>query len=90
MEGEVWTAGRDTQKSPGKYRWCSNMLSDYVKEDLYWKENQTGKTNSCLYLDLGKAGKKLDDPKLGLANCEERKKFLCEVRIFFKLEKYLK
>jgi len=82
LVGEVWTAGRDTEKSAGKYRWCSNLLNDYVKQDLYWKESPAGKKDSCIYLDFGAAVDKKDDPKLGFANCEQRKKFLCEVRKF--------
>jgi len=82
MVGEIWTAGRDTSNNPGKFKWCSTRLMDYLKEDLYWSENPAGKTNSCVFLDLGKAGVKMDDPKLGLADCGQRKKFICEVYIF--------
>jgi len=81
MAGEVWTAGRDTREDPGKYIWCSQRLRDYVKADLYWKEIPAGQNNSCVYLDLGKAGTKNDYQKLGFADCNQRKKFLCEVRI---------
>jgi len=77
----LWTAGRDTAFCPGKFTWCSNRLQDYVKDDLYFKESPAGKINSCLYLDFGKNGTKIDDPKLGFADCGQKKKFVCEVRL---------
>jgi len=82
MTGEIWTAGRDKEEVLGKFRWCSINLqgNDYLKEDLYWMESAAGKTNSCVYLDFSGVGNKADDPKLGLADCSQRKKFVCEVR----------
>jgi len=81
LRGELWTAGRDTEFCPGKFTWCSERLQDYVKDDLYFKESPAGKTNSCLYLDFGENGTKTDDPKLGFADCGQKKKFTCEVKI---------
>jgi len=82
MTGEIWTAGRDKKEFPEKLRWCSKDIdrNDYLKKDLYWTESAAGKTNSCVYLDFSGVGNKADDPKLGLADCSQRKKFVCEAR----------
>ncbi|CAB3389059.1 Hypothetical predicted protein [Cloeon dipterum] len=74
--GQFWTSGRDIESCRGQLRWCTGYLNDYLKNNLFWKKgtNVQSANNSCVYIDY-------DDPQvpsLGLADCSEKKKILCE------------
>ncbi|CAB3388701.1 Hypothetical predicted protein [Cloeon dipterum] len=76
--GQFWTSGRDIESCRGQLRWCTGYLNDYLKKNLFWKKgtNVQSANNSCVYIDY-------DDPQvpsLGLADCSEKKKILCEVK----------
>ncbi|CAB3387363.1 Hypothetical predicted protein [Cloeon dipterum] len=76
--GQFWTSGRDIESCRGQLRWCTGYLNDYLKKNLFWKKgtNVQSANNSCVYIDY-------DDPQvpsLGLADCSEKKKILCEFK----------
>ncbi|CAB3388709.1 Hypothetical predicted protein [Cloeon dipterum] len=76
FSGQFWSSGRDVSSCPGKLRWCTSYLNDFLKKDLVWKAGQdvSYANNSCVYVDF-------DDPilpSLALADCSERKQFFCE------------
>jgi len=76
---QLWTAGRDISGCPGKFRWCSSKLQDFLKDVLQWKKPST--LNSCAYLDLNDAPDSVENPKLATDDCQTKKYFLCEVTI---------
>jgi hypothetical protein len=80
ITGEIWTAARDTKDCPGEYRWCSTKLTDTLKRNLFWREIYKGKSNSCVYITIDDANKRTKyDSSLGLSDCEDPKRFVCEV-----------
>jgi hypothetical protein len=79
VSGEIWTAGKSWK--PCKcLRWFSELSKDELKRNLYWNKIYKDK-QGCVYLELLNDTKsRKDDPRLGLADCEEQKKFVCEVK----------
>jgi hypothetical protein len=58
------------------------MVDDFLKFNLYWDKIYTGRTNSCVFVKISNlTANKQFDPVLGMADCGERKKFVCEVQI---------
>jgi hypothetical protein len=79
MNGEIWTAGR-SQADCGCLKWHSHLSMDVLKRNLYWNKIYKEK-EGCVYLEVFNDTKsRLDDPRMGLADCNERKKFVCEVK----------
>jgi len=68
---QLWTAGRDVSGCPGKFRWCSLKLQDFLKDVLQWKTPIT--MNSCVYLDLSDDPGSLENPKLATDDCQAKK-----------------
>jgi hypothetical protein len=82
ITGELWTAAKDSMKlCPGEYRWCSNTkFADSLKRNLFWREIYQGRTNSCVYINIDNALNRTKfDTSLGLADCGDQKRFICEV-----------
>jgi hypothetical protein len=79
INGEVWTAGKWDPEIFNSLVWFSKLSNDKLKRNLYWNKIYPEK-DGCVYLELFNDTKaRLDDPRLGLADCEQRKKFVCEV-----------
>ncbi|XP_065351073.1 uncharacterized protein LOC135946686 isoform X2 [Cloeon dipterum] len=81
LAGQFWTSGRDTESCRGKLRWCTRYLNDFIKKDIVWKAGVDPKSanNSCVYIDFGDpSDPNVGLPSLGLADCSEKKKILCE------------
>jgi hypothetical protein len=73
ITGEIWTAGKSGY-------WDSRKSKDKLKRNLYWNKIYAEK-NGCVYMELFNDTKsRQDDPRLGLADCEQRKNFICEVK----------
>jgi hypothetical protein len=80
VDGEIWTAGK-YDISEKKLMWHSRKSIDTLKRNLYWNKIYNVK-KSCVYLELFNDTKsRQDDPRLGMASCVERRKFICEVKI---------
>jgi hypothetical protein len=82
INGEIWTAGKyDTNVTALK--WRSRKSTDFLKRNLYWNKIY-GQKVGCVYLELFNDSKsRIDDPRLGLADCDKSKPFICEVKIDF-------
>jgi hypothetical protein len=77
ITGEIWTAGEMGLWDP---EWKSRKSEDTLKRNLYWNRIYA-KKKGCVYLELFNDTKsRQDDPRLGMADCDERKKFICEVK----------
>jgi hypothetical protein len=81
VNGEIWTGGKSGSIACKCLRWRSKFSTDALKRNLYWNKIYPEK-EGCVYLELFNDTKaRLDDPRLGLADCEQRKKFVCEVMV---------
>jgi hypothetical protein len=78
--GEIWTAGITVAENGRLFqRWKSRKSVDALKRNLYWNKIYPEK-KGCVYLELfNDSRSRQDDPRLGMADCEERKSFICEV-----------
>jgi hypothetical protein len=85
ITGEIWTAGKyDIYEK--RLMWRSPKSVDSLKRNLYWNKIYNEKKN-CVYMELFNDTKsRLDDPRLGMASCLERRKFICEVKYFSQLQ----
>jgi hypothetical protein len=78
VNGEIWTAG-NKHFHCNCLKWFSKLTKDELKRNLFWNKIYKEK-DGCVYLELFNDTKaRQDDPRLGLANCQEQKKFVCEV-----------
>jgi hypothetical protein len=79
INGEIWTAGK-SQPQCGCLKWHSKLSQDLLKRNLYWNKIYKEK-EGCVYLEVfNDTNSRSDDPKLGLADCNKRRKFVCEVK----------
>jgi hypothetical protein len=82
VDGEIWTAAILEERNK-TFMWHARTHKDALKRNLYWNKIYT-KNFGCVYLELFNDSKsRQDDPRLGMANCEERKPFICEANITF-------
>jgi hypothetical protein len=81
INGEIWTAGMYYDPLNISI-WSSRKSQDFLKRNLYWNKIYNKKFG-CIYLELFNDSKsRQDDPRLGMANCTERKPFICEAIIY--------
>ncbi|CAB3379652.1 Hypothetical predicted protein [Cloeon dipterum] len=72
--GEYWTSGRDSKYCPGRFKWCSHKLHDFVTWNL-------PSNNSCVFINYNEDS--INIVSFGTADCFEEKKFICEGRYTF-------
>jgi Lectin C-type domain len=73
--GEFWTSGTD-KDCPGKFHWCANDRI-LLSSETIWKSGHPSEAGDCVYL-VSSVGP-MNESYLANADCNAKKRFLCEV-----------
>jgi hypothetical protein len=71
---DYWVYGTDTGV-PGNFHWCSNWR-EFEPNEIAWAPGEPNSQFHCVYLKNMGVNKSV----LATADCDEKKKFLCDVR----------
>jgi hypothetical protein len=74
--GDYWTSGTDSE-CPEKFTWCSKE-AQFASSQVTWKTGHPSTAGDCVYVQI-KNGTQ-NGTVFGTSDCNERKKFVCEVR----------